>query len=136
MNNVNHNVNYAKIAANFKRNVINEHPNNTLKKMLNGNGSESWGNMLVSSNNLRPRNNVEEEIMWSDPAMNAERDALRNYNIPDLTDPLQIMEHFPVNMVRLDDADHERFAVVFDSAKRNMWRNNMNRTPNRNMHNQ
>jgi hypothetical protein len=136
MNNVNTNVNYAKIAANFKRNVINEHPNNTLKKMLNANGSESWGNMLVSNNNLRPRNNAEEEIAWSDPAMNAERNALRNYNIPDLTDPLQIMEHFPVNMVRLDDADYERFAVVFDSAKHNMWRNNMNRTPNRNMHNQ
>jgi hypothetical protein len=136
MNNVNTNVNYAKIAANFKRIVINENPNNTLKKMFNKNSAQSWGNMLTTANNLRPRNNAEEEIVWSDPAVIAEQEALHGYTIPDLTDPMQILEHFPVKMVRLDDADMERFAVEWDSTKRNAWRNNMNRTPNRNMHNQ
>ncbi len=136
MNNVNANVNYAKIAANFKRNVINENPNNTLKKMFNKNSAQSWGNMLTTANNLRPRNNAPEEIMWSDPAENAMDAALNGYIIPDLTDPMQIFEHFPVKMVRLDDADAERFAVEWDGAKRNAWRNNTNRTPNRNMHDQ
>jgi len=135
-NDVNTNMNYSKMAANFKRNVINEHPNSTLRNMMNKNSAQSWGNMLMSANNLRPRNNVQEEIVWSDPALIAEQDALRGYAIPDLTDPMQIMEHFPVTMVRLDDADAERFAVVWDGAKRNEWRNNTNRTPNRNMHNQ
>ncbi len=136
MNNVNSNVNYAKIAANFKRYVINENPNNTLRKMMNKNSAQSWGNMLTSANNVRPRNNAGEVVYWTDPREIAKQEALRGYVIPDLTDPLQIMEHFPVEMVLLDDTDAERFAAVWNPAKRNAWRNNTNRTPNINMHNE